>query len=256
MVYAHNRQATTIVSEPSISIRNGGVGDGLGKIEAKLAELEESISKEAPAGPRRQGRKLLFLCAALWLVSVFASFFLAGDINSFFKGILGEETQKKLEAPFVEELLKPLGLIILAAVFWSVNRLWKAGIDWLKSMKVCYAIGYASGFVIGVLENWITYKKFSGLRAATPFSHALGAGIVGVGIYYVLTRGKRGLGRFVFLYSTAVLLHLAWNNIEFSVARAVLGLFETVIGFVAFLLSLLAKLGKPSGAFQISEKLS
>ena len=247
MVYAHNRQATTIVSEPSISIRNGGVGDGLGKIEAKLAELEESISKEAPAGPRRQGRKLLFLCAALWLVSVFASFFLAGDINSFFKGILGEETQKKLEAPFVEELLKPLGLIVLATVFWSVNRLWKAGIDWLKSMKVCYAIGYASGFVIGVLENWITYKEFSGFRAATPFSHALEAGIVGVGIYYVLTLGKRGLGRFALLYSTAVLLHLAWNNIKPSIVLAMLGVFEVVIGLAAFLFSLLATMrGVPS----------
>ncbi len=186
------------------------------------------------AGPKRWGRGLLpLLCAVLLLVSVLLSYVLAVGINSFFEGILGEKAQAELEAPFVEELLKPLGLILLAAVLWWANRIGKVRVDWLKSAKVYYTIGYVSGLVFGLLENLLSYEKFSGLRGIAPFSHAFGAGMVGVGIYYVLTRGKGGLGMFAFLYSIAALLHFAWNNI--LAARAVLGAFETIIGLAAFL---------------------
>lgn len=198
-------------------------------------------------GLKQRGRGLLpLLCAVILLASVLISYILAVGINSFFEGILGKETQTKLEAPFVEELLKPLGLIILAAVLWRANRLGKVRIDWLKSLKVYYTIGYVSGLVFGLLENLLSYEKFSGLRGIAPFSHAFGAGMVGVGIYYVLTRGKGGLGRFAFLYSVAALLHFAWNNI--LAARAVLGLSETVIGLAAFLFSLLIWRRRRSGA--------
>ena len=199
----------------------------------------------------RRGRRAHGLLPPLYAVLLFASvllsYILAGTINSFFEGVMGKEAQAELEAPFVEELLKPLGLIVLAAVLWLVNRLWKARVNWLKSMKACYTIGYASGLVFGLLENWLSYEKFSGLRAIAPFSHALGAGMVGVGIYYVLTRGKGGMGRFAFLYSIAVLLHFAWNNI--SDARAVLGVSETIIGLAAFLFFILPEFGRrPSRA--------
>jgi RsiW-degrading membrane proteinase PrsW (M82 family) len=182
------------------------------------------------------------------LASVLLSYALAVGINSFFEGILGEKTQAELEAPFAEELLKPLGLIILAIALPRAKRIGRAGVGWLKSIKACYAIGYASGLVFGVLENWLSYDRFSGFRAATPFLHALGTGIVGVGIYYVLTRGKRGLGRFAFLYSVAFSFHFAWNNIESPVALAVLGASETVIGLAAFLFPILTGLRMmPSG---------
>ena len=193
------------------------------------------------AGPERRGRGLLpLLFAVLLFASVLLSYALAVGINSFFEGIMGEKTQAELEAPFVEELLKPLGLVVLAITLTRAKRIGRAGIDWLRSIKACYAIGYASGLVFGLLENWLSYEKFSGFRAATPFSHALGAGMVGVGIYYVLTRGKGGLGRFAFLYSVAVLLHFAWNNIESRTTLGVLGVCETIIGIATFLLVLIA----------------
>lgn len=191
------------------------------------------------AASERRWRGLLpLLYAVLLLASVLLSYALAGGVNSFFEGVLGEEAQGRLEAPFVEELLKPLGLVVLAAVLWRANRVGKVSVDWLKSVKVCYAIGYASGLVFGLLENLLSYEKFSDLRALTPFSHALGAGMVCVGIYYVLARGKWGLGRFAFLYSMAILLHFAWNNLESPAALAVLGLSEMAIGLAAFLVSL------------------
>jgi len=181
------------------------------------------------------------------LIFVLLSYILAGTINSLFEGILGEKAQAELEAPFVEEFLKPLGLVVLTIVITRAKRIGRAGIGWLRSIKAYYAIGYASGLVFGLLENWLSYEKFSGLRAIAPFSHALGAGMVGVGIYYVLTRGKGGMGRFAFLYSVAVLLHFAWNNI--SDARAVLGVSETIIGLAAFLFFILPEFGRrPSRA--------
>lgn len=206
--------------------------------------------KSKTVGPKRRGRGLLpLLFAVLLLASVLLSYSLAVGINSFFEGILGKETQAKLEAPFVEELLKPLGLVVLAITLTRAKRIGRAGVDWLRSIRACYAIGYASGLVFGLLENLLSYEKFSGLRALTPFSHAFGAGMVGVGIYYVLTRGKGGLGRFAFLYSIAALLHFAWNNIP--AARAVLGASEMAIGFAAFLFCLLIGLWRKPGGGKI-----
>lgn len=138
-------------------------------------------------------------------------------------------------------------LILLAAVLWLANRIGSIKIDWIKSVKVCYAIGYASGLVFGLLENWLSYGTLSGIRAATPFLHALETGMVGVGICYVLTRGRRGLVRLFFLYSGAVLLHFDWNSGSLAVWR-VLGASGTVIGLAVFLFSLLAWRGRRPGA--------
>jgi RsiW-degrading membrane proteinase PrsW (M82 family) len=176
--------------------------------------------------------------------SVYLAYTLAGEINSFFKGVLGEEIQKKLEAPFVEELLKPLGLLILAVVLWLANRIESVRVNWLRSIKVDYTVGYVSGLTFGLLEDWLSYGTFSGFRATTPFLHAFETGILGVGIYYVLTRGKRGLVKLIPLYFAAVSLHLAWNNIGSPVALAVLGVSSTVVGMAAFLLLLLSELGR------------
>jgi len=188
----------------------------------------------------RRGKALIYLsCTILLLISAYLSSHLAGPINSFFVGILGKDVSTKFEAPFVEELLKPLGLVILAAVLLQAEKRSRAKnrgrpirIDWLKSMKVDYAIGYASGFIFGVLESWLIYGTFSGLRSVTPFLHATTTGIVGVGIYYVLTGGNRGIVKLIPLYFLAVLLHSAWNSGS-GILRVFFDLPAIIIGIVA-----------------------
>jgi len=195
-------------------------------------------SKSKIAGSKRRKRRFLFLllCVIAILVSgsILVSFVLTGIINSFFKGVLGEWAGARIEAPIVEELLKPLSLVILAAVLSRANRKRSVRINWLRSIKVDYAIGYASGLAFGVLESGITYGTFSGLRAITPFLHALGTGIVGIGIYYMLARGKRGIVKLIPLYFLAVFLHAAWNAIGSQAVLTVFGLSTILIGIAAF----------------------
>jgi RsiW-degrading membrane proteinase PrsW (M82 family) len=171
------------------------------------------------------------------------SFILTGIINSFFKGVLGEEVGARIEAPIVEELLKPLSLVILAAVLSLANRKRSVRINWLRSMKVDYAIGYVSGLTFGVLESEIAYGTFSGLRSVTPFFHAFNTGLVGIGIYYVLAGRKKGLTKLISLYFSVVLLHSAWNSIGSQAVLAVFGLSAMIIGLIV-LLQLLMKLGR------------
>ena len=181
----------------------------------------------------RRGKALIYLfCTTLLIISAYVSSSLAANINSFFRGVLREETHARIEDPIVEELLKPLSLVILAAMFSLANRKRSVRINWLRSMKVDYAIGYASGLTFGVLESGIAYGTFSGLRAITPFLHALGTGIVGIGIYYMLARGKRGIVELIPLYFSAVLLHSAWNSIGSQAVLAVFGLSTMIIGLI------------------------
>jgi RsiW-degrading membrane proteinase PrsW (M82 family) len=182
------------------------------------------------------------LLCAIAILSICTSFVLTGIINSFFVGVLGEEVGARIEAPIVEELLKPLSLIILATMFSLANRKRLVRINWLRSMKVDYAIGYASGLIFGVLESGITYRTFSGLRAITPFFHAFNTGLVGIGIYYVLTGGKKGIAKLVPIYLLAVLLHSTWNGGS-SAVQGVIGLSTMIIGLIV-LPQLLMKLGR------------
>jgi RsiW-degrading membrane proteinase PrsW (M82 family) len=170
---------------------------------------------------------------------------IAGYTNSFFTG----ETKARLEAPIVEELLKPLGLVILAAMLlWAEKKLRAkkkrpVRIDWLRSMKIDYAIGYASGLTFGILESWLSYGSFSGLRAVTPFFHAFTTGMVGIGIYFVLTGGKREIVKLIPIYIFVVLLHSTWNSVS-GVMEGVIGLFTLGIGIATFLFIILDYLVK------------
>lgn len=46
MIYVHNRQVTTIVSEANIFLRDAGVEERLGKIEVILVQLKEELPKQ------------------------------------------------------------------------------------------------------------------------------------------------------------------------------------------------------------------
>jgi hypothetical protein len=214
----------------------------------KISRLK-SISKglkprSKMAGSKRRKRRFLFLLlCTIAILSICTSFVLAGIINSFFKRVLGEDVGARIEAPIVEELLKPLSLVILAAMFSLANRKRLVKINWLRSMKVDYAIGYASGLTVGVLESGITYGTFSGVRAITPFFHAFNTGLVGIGICYVLTGGKKGLTKLIPLYLLAVLLHSTWNSIGSQAVLAVFGLSMMIIGLIV-LPQLLMKRGR------------
>jgi RsiW-degrading membrane proteinase PrsW (M82 family) len=203
----------------------------------------------------RRGKALILL---FFVILVFAvlSYVLSWFIESLFSAFLGEALTQ-LVAPIVEELLKPLGLVLLAAMFLRTGKKQRAkkrrpvGIDWLKSIKVDYVIGYAGGLVFGVLESGISYHTFSGLRAVTPFFHAFTTGMVGVGIYFGLTRGKKEIVKLIPIYIFAILLHSTWNSASLVVER-VIGLFAFGIGFSTFLYILyyLAKhAGKPRHKF-------
>jgi RsiW-degrading membrane proteinase PrsW (M82 family) len=193
----------------------------------------------------RRGKALFYLvCAVLLLFSAFMSYYLAGDINSFFKGVLRGETQTRIEAPIVEELLKPLGLVILAAALSLTNHKRSVRIDLLKSMNVDYVIGYTSGLVFGVLESGITYHTLSGLRAVTPFFHAFTTGMVGIGIYLVLTGGKKEIVKLIPIYIFAVFLHSTWNTIGSYAVHVVFGLSVIIIGLGPLLVKLKRKPAK------------
>lgn len=119
---------------------------------------------------RQKLRFLLFsLYAVMFFASVLLSYALAGHVNSFLEGLMGKEAQGKLGAPFVEELLKPLGLVVLAAVLLWTSRAKSVKIDWFKSTNTFYAIGYTGGLIFGVLENWLSYREFSGFRPLPLF---------------------------------------------------------------------------------------
>jgi len=188
-----------------------------------------SLFRERMGEGRRGGSRVwrfVFL-SVLFLLFTVMVLCLVAEINGFFERVLGEGWQAGLEAPLVEELLKPLGLYVLVVLSWT-----KLGVD-LRFSNLCYVVGYTGGLIFGLLENQ-SYGKFTGLRSLTPFSHALGAGLVGTGVYYLLKRGRWGVSRWVSLYLLAFALHGAWNNINLGWFRCVLGFSEFLLGFAYF----------------------
>lgn len=170
----------------------------------------------------------LFLIIALAVAII-----LSGSINSFFEGILGENAQASFEAPVVEELLKPLGLLLLAIVSVKKSRL-----KFLESIEVNYMIGFIIGGLFGFYENYSVYGFFSGFRSATPLLHAFGTGIVAIGIYFMITDGRKGVNKLVLTYIAAVSIHMLWNNVASVGSRIVLAAIAisvTIIGLAMFL---------------------
>ncbi len=64
--------------------------------------------------------------------------------------------------------------------------------DFLESFEANYIIGYLSGSLFGILENFFVYGFFTGFRSATPLMHGLGTGIIGIGYYFIITDSKLG----------------------------------------------------------------
>jgi RsiW-degrading membrane proteinase PrsW (M82 family) len=166
---------------------------------------------------------LLVLSAVL--VAVLPASLLAAEIHSLFPDAL---VRQRLEAPLVEEFLKVLGLLMLALAYRRGVR----KMPWLEAEGSWYALGYVCGLLFGVVENF-GYGEFGGLRFLALFSHALGSGLVGLGLYWGFFRRRGGWG--ILAYSAAVLLHSLWNTASpFPFRLEVQGLCELMLGLLVF----------------------
>ncbi|GEM_PF-6387306 len=172
---------------------------------------------------KEEALNLLVLLAVL--VAVLPASLLAAEIHSLFHDAL---IRQRVEAPLVEEFLKVLGPLMLALTYRRGVR----KMPWLEAGGSWYALGYLCGFLFGVVEN-LGYGEFGGLRFLALFSHALGSGLVGLGLYWGFFCRRRGWG--VLAYSAAVLLHSLWNTASpFPSRLEVQGLCELMLGLLVF----------------------
>jgi RsiW-degrading membrane proteinase PrsW (M82 family) len=125
-----------------------------------------------------------------------------------------------LTAPFVEEILKGLGVVLIyliasdefddmmdGFVYGAV-----CGLGFAVVEDVFYFMGVFGGHPNGVLQGFFVRVVASGL-----YSHVLYTGLVGMGIGYVVSRRqRRPLGRRITvlagLSAAAVLGHFLWNS--------------------------------------------
>ena len=125
-----------------------------------------------------------------------------------------------LTAPFVEELLKGLGVVLIyliapdefddmmdGFVYGAV-----CGLGFAVVEDVFYFMGVFGGHPNGVLQGFFVRVVASGL-----YSHVLYTGLVGMGIGYVVSRRhrrplKRRLTVLVGLSAAAVLGHFLWDS--------------------------------------------
>lgn len=150
--------------------------------------------------------KVSFVISLILLVIV--AYLAAGLINNLVEEVVGGDLQARFGAPIVEEFLKSLGLLVLALIYLK-----KARLGFLESLEFNYMIGFLLGGLFGVLENWFTYGFFTGFRSATPLIHALGTGIIGIGFYFIVSEGRKGIKKLLSTYLIAILIHSTWNNL-------------------------------------------
>lgn len=172
------------------------------------------------------------IIALLLITATFLAFGILTGANGVFESILGEEIQARIEAPLLEELLKPLGLILLGIIHVK-----KGKIEFLESLEAVYMLGFLLGGLIGILENFFSYGFFSGFRSATPFVHALNTGIFAIGLHHIINKGTEEIKTLLSTYLVAVIIHMTWNNIgldgPISLLRAV-AIAITVGGLSSF----------------------
>jgi protease PrsW len=125
-----------------------------------------------------------------------------------------------LTAPFVEETLKGLGIVLLVLiaplefddmmdgfVYGAV-----CGLGFAVVEDVFYFIGVFGGTPSGVLAGFYVRVLSSGL-----YGHVLYTGLTGMGVaYFVSRRGEQTLGRRTLvaagLFAVAVIAHFLWNS--------------------------------------------
>ncbi|MGZ4147308.1 MAG: PrsW family intramembrane metalloprotease [Actinomycetota bacterium] len=125
-----------------------------------------------------------------------------------------------LTAPFVEEMLKGLGVVLIYLIApGEVDDMMDGfvygavcGLGFAVVEDVFYFMGVFGGRPSGVLKGFFVRVVASGL-----YSHVLYTGLVGMGIGYVVSRReRRPLGRRVAvvagLSAVAVLAHFLWDS--------------------------------------------
>ncbi|KXB09579.1 hypothetical protein AKJ46_00075 [candidate division MSBL1 archaeon SCGC-AAA833K04] len=174
--------------------------------------------------------KVLFVVLLALLVVL--AYLSAGLINNLLEGLIGGDLQTRFGTPVVEEFLKSLGLLVLTLIYLKRVRL-----GFLESLEVNYMIGFLLGGLFGVLENVFTYEFFTGLRSVTSLIHALATGIIGIGFYFVISEGVKGVKKLFSTYLIAILIHSTWNNlvsIESIIPLATMAITITIIGLTTF----------------------
>ncbi len=179
------------------------------------------------------------LMIALFLFSTTLSvFIIIGPINNFFEPFLGEYHQAIIEAPITEEILKTTGLLILASASLRLKNF-----EFFNSLEFGYITGYSIGILIGIFENIFSYETFSGFRVVTPFSHAIETGIVGIGIYYLASEGRKGLVKLVLTFLISISIHSIWNMVGLATPEKlplymiqIMGTTVTVMGLTLILI--------------------
>ena len=125
-----------------------------------------------------------------------------------------------LTAPFVEETLKGLGVVLIYLIApGEIDDMMDGfvygavcGLGFAVVEDVFYFMGVFGGRPSGVLEGFFVRVVASGL-----YSHVLYTGLVGMGIgYFVSRRERRSRGRRIAvvagLSAVAVLAHLLWDS--------------------------------------------
>lgn len=106
-------------------------------------------------------------------------------------------------APLYEEAFKAVGA-------WAPLR---AGWRLVRSRRWGLGCGALAGLGFGLVENLVAYPaEVLPIRTVTCLPlHVLQSALVGLGVYYALAEGRRGLVKLAALYLVAVLAHGAWN---------------------------------------------
>ena len=138
-----------------------------------------------------------------------------GDVFRHFARYLSDREEMALAllllsgvVPVVEEGAKGLGVRLLMTGATTRASVFAIGVAVGSSFGVAEALGYGySAFEEGGDPWWATML----LRGGATSMHALATGLVGLGWYQAILRGKPGAG--VLLYLAAVSIHGTWNGL-------------------------------------------
>ena len=153
----------------------------------------------------------IILGLVLPLRDVFADALDYGSLEEFFYSpvLVIALVHMAVVAPLAEELVKPLGVLIMA------RR--------LRSRSEAFIAGMAGGVVFAVIENMfygsIGLFGYGGywagvvaVRSIGAVLHPLTAGMVGVAWYDLVQRRPAAGRRLLGIFSLAVLIHALWNG--------------------------------------------